>query len=123
MRDNRAGEARQELRPKRLSYFAYRWNLDPQEMSERCPGAVLRGVARLDGYRFVVNRFGVATIVQSVLCRTFGVLWAITLKHRARSQTALQIPFISVIPPYSKSQPATAQAVIPAPVTMDRNPP
>jgi gamma-glutamylcyclotransferase (GGCT)/AIG2-like uncharacterized protein YtfP len=53
-------------------------------MSERCPGAVFRGIACLDGYRFIINRFGVATIIRSARSQAYGVLWTVTARHRAR---------------------------------------
>lgn len=44
-------------------YFAYGSNMDRQQMRGRCPGAVLLGTARLPGYRFIINRAGVASVV------------------------------------------------------------
>jgi gamma-glutamylcyclotransferase len=83
MASSTIGSPAGQPKPKRLSYFAYAWNMDQRETAERCPGAALRGVACLDGHRFVINKFGVATIVRSARSRTFDVLWIITARHRA----------------------------------------
>jgi len=59
-------------------YFAYGLNMDISSMLQRCPAAELRGVARVDGYRFLINRFGVATIARASGSKVFGVVWMLT---------------------------------------------
>jgi gamma-glutamylcyclotransferase len=59
-------------------YFAYGSNMDRQQMRGRCPGAVLLGTARLPGYRFIINRAGVASVVSMGCHEVLGVLWDIT---------------------------------------------
>ena len=54
-------------------YFAYGLNMHRAEMAQRCPGAVLQGIARLDRHEFLINARGVATIVQA-RSFVFGVL-------------------------------------------------
>ena len=52
--------------------------MDRDEMAYRCPSATFRGTATLDGYRFVINREGVATLVPSSRSLVYGVLWNLT---------------------------------------------
>lgn len=59
-------------------YFAYGSNMDVTQMSQRCSGAVLRGVGKLPGYRFVINTGGVATVVPESSGTVHGVLWDLT---------------------------------------------
>jgi cation transport regulator ChaC len=59
-------------------YFAYGSNMDKGQMSQRCPEAVFVGIAKLSGYRFVINTRGVATIVPEVSSEVYGILWNIT---------------------------------------------
>ena len=56
-------------------YFAYGSNMDPRQMRVRCPDAESLGRVTLDGYRFLINRRGVATIERDIRARVTGVLW------------------------------------------------
>lgn len=47
-------------------------------MSERCPGAALLGAAELPGFRFAINRVGLATVVPAARSRVLGVMWRLT---------------------------------------------
>ena len=63
-------------------YFAYGSNMDPYQMTyERCKGAESVGVGKLDGYRFVINDRGVATMAESEGSIVYGVVWSITAEH------------------------------------------
>ena len=66
---------------KRL-YFAYGSNMAAQQMSARCPGARALGPARLDGWRFYVNRRGTASIKPAMNHAVFGVVWRIGPDHK-----------------------------------------
>ena len=65
-------------------YFAYGSNMDPLQMEQRCPGAVVIGPARLDGYRlaFVWDSpgwgGGVGTVFPARGGMVWGVLWELT---------------------------------------------
>jgi len=59
-------------------YFAYGSNMDPLQMEDRCPGAVESGVAVLEGWRFVINGRGVATVKNDRGCMVWGVLWRLS---------------------------------------------
>lgn len=56
-------------------YFAYGSNMDPRQMRVRCPGAVRLDRVTLDGYRFLINRRGVATLEKDRRSSVMGVLW------------------------------------------------
>src|SRR6266481_7272980 len=64
-------------------YFAYGLNMHRAEMAERCPNAVLQGIARLDRHEFLINARGVATVVPA---RSFvyGVLWTVSASDETR---------------------------------------
>lgn len=59
----------------RRRYFAYGSNLSVEQMAQRCPAAARGEVAALPGWRFVINRRGVATIVPDPEARVMGLLW------------------------------------------------
>jgi cation transport regulator ChaC len=68
-------------------YFAYGSNMDPLQMEQRCPGAVVIGPARLDDHRltFVWDSpgwgGGVATVEAATGDHVWGVLWDLTDEH------------------------------------------
>jgi len=70
--------------PAQLPYFAYGSNLEPRQMTKRCPGHVVLGPARLDGYglrfRGYNSRWGgaVATVERAREERTWGVAFTLT---------------------------------------------
>jgi hypothetical protein len=59
-------------------YFAYGSNMDILQMSNRCPEAYLIGKAVLNGYRFIINSRGVATIVPDHSRTVYGLIWKIS---------------------------------------------
>ena len=64
-------------------YFAYGSNMAAQQMQARCPGAVALGPARLDGWRFFVNRRGTASIRPDATHHVHGIVWRIQPQHKA----------------------------------------
>jgi cation transport regulator ChaC len=68
-------------------YFAYGSNMDPLQMEQRCPGALVVGPARLDDHRltFVWDSpgwgGGVATVEATPGDHVWGVLWDLTEAH------------------------------------------
>ncbi len=64
-------------------YYAYGSNMLAEQMETRCPGAKAVARATLDGYRFIINDRGVATLVHSEKARIVGVVWEITRLHEA----------------------------------------
>jgi len=58
-------------------YFAYGSNMNAAPMSSRCRDAQPIGIARLDDYRFRINRAGVATVAPEPGGLVFGRLWSI----------------------------------------------
>jgi gamma-glutamylcyclotransferase (GGCT)/AIG2-like uncharacterized protein YtfP len=66
------------------AYFAYGSNMDAGQMAQRCPGATPRGRGVLDGYRFLINSRGVATVEVSPGARVYGVLWSVEDSHLRR---------------------------------------
>src|SRR5262245_21968890 len=72
---------RQLLAPRPTSvttYFAYGSNMDAAQMRERCPAVVAKGICHLFGYRFIINRRGVATVVRDETADVLGLLWLVT---------------------------------------------
>ena len=61
-----------------MKYFAYGSNMDVRQMAERCPDAVIVGVATLPGHQFRINTHGVATVVPATRSVVHGVLWEIS---------------------------------------------
>ncbi len=61
-------------------YFAYGSNMDTGQMAHRCPGARKVGIALLNGYRFIINSRGVASVVPDKEHIVKGVVWEISPK-------------------------------------------
>jgi gamma-glutamylcyclotransferase (GGCT)/AIG2-like uncharacterized protein YtfP len=59
-------------------YFAYGSNMSRALMRPRCPAAREIGVARLDGWRFMIMREGYASIVPAPGGAVHGLLWRLT---------------------------------------------
>ena len=59
-------------------YFAYGSNMDLSQMRQRCPEAVFVNIAKLSGYRFIINNHGVATVIPKTVCNVYGITWNIT---------------------------------------------
>lgn len=59
-------------------YFAYGANMDLENMSDRCLDAIVIGACTLKGYRFIINHYGVASIVHDHTSSVYGVLWEIS---------------------------------------------
>jgi gamma-glutamylcyclotransferase len=62
----------------RRPYFAFGSNMVATQMHQRCPAAQDMGMARLDGWRFLINQEGYATIVPEQSAYVLGVLWSLT---------------------------------------------
>lgn len=62
----------------RLLYFAYGSNMDEARMIDRCPDAKLIGVINVPGWRFALDRVGVATILPDEASSVEGLLWSVT---------------------------------------------
>ena len=70
-----------------MLYFAYGSNMDPVQMSHRCPGARPLGAARLADWRLTFTRDspgwggGVGHIERAPGDEVWGVLWDVTDEH------------------------------------------
>ena len=73
-------------------YFAYGSNMVVNQMAVRCRRHELVGIARLDGYRFVINRRGVATIVPAEGSAVHGVVWSLHRTDEERLDVYEGIP-------------------------------
>jgi Gamma-glutamyl cyclotransferase, AIG2-like len=62
----------------RRPYFAFGSNMVATQMHRRCPAAQDMGMARLDGWRFLINQEGYATIVPDQSAYVLGILWSLT---------------------------------------------
>jgi gamma-glutamylcyclotransferase (GGCT)/AIG2-like uncharacterized protein YtfP len=56
-------------------YFAYGANMDIETMLDRCPSSKFLIDGSLVGYRFIINKNGVATIVKDNNHAVFGKIW------------------------------------------------
>jgi cation transport regulator ChaC len=61
-------------------YFAYGSNMSGEGMRVRCPHAQALGLGRLDGWRFIINADGYASIVPSPGGHVHGVLWRLAAR-------------------------------------------
>lgn len=53
-------------------YFAYGANMDLNTMFNRCPSAKFIEAGKLDGYRFIINTRGVASIISDATASVSG---------------------------------------------------
>ena len=60
-----------------MHYFAYGSNMHAPQMSQRCPDARPGHVGELEGWRFLINERGVATVCPDPEATVFGVLWKV----------------------------------------------
>lgn len=61
-------------------YFAYGANINKNNMKTRCPNAVFIGKAVIKDKRFILNQFGVATVIDAPGSTVYGVLWNLSVK-------------------------------------------
>lgn len=59
-------------------YFAYGANMDLENMSDRCLDAIVISTCVLEGYRFIINHYGVASIIEDHSSNVYGILWEIS---------------------------------------------
>jgi gamma-glutamylcyclotransferase (GGCT)/AIG2-like uncharacterized protein YtfP len=59
-------------------YFAYGSNMDLEQMAIRCPNAIALGTTRVEGYEFLINSRGVASIRPKPGASVEGVVFALT---------------------------------------------
>lgn len=63
--------------PKRY-YFAFGSNMHAEQMSNRCPGSMYEGTAVLTGYRWQINKRGVANVVPLACAEVEGLVFSVT---------------------------------------------
>jgi AIG2-like family len=61
-------------------YFAYGSNMDEIAMRTRCPGSRLIKTIEVRDKSFIINSFGLASILDTPRSSVFGVVWEITKK-------------------------------------------
>jgi cation transport regulator ChaC len=64
-------------------HFAYGSNMDRAGMAARCPAAHAEGRAVLEGWRFLINQDGYASITPAAGGMVHGILWRLTARDRA----------------------------------------
>lgn len=77
-------------------YFAYGSNLWLHQMSKRCPESPFIGTARLDGWKFIINKRGYATIVQSKNDYVWALVYDLTADDEATLDIHEGVPFAYV---------------------------
>ncbi len=65
-----------------MLHFAYGSNMHRAVMHKHAPEAVALGVARLDGYRFIVAADGYASVAPHRRACVHGLLWRLTARDR-----------------------------------------
>lgn len=64
-------------------HFAYGSNMSRAAMRGRCPDARPIGLARLAGWRFIINLDGYASVLQQPGSIVHGVLWQVSMRDLA----------------------------------------
>jgi hypothetical protein len=65
-----------------MLHFAYGSNMHRAVMRKHAPSAVPLGVARLEGYRFIVTADGYASVAPQPRACVHGLLWRLTARDR-----------------------------------------
>jgi hypothetical protein len=65
-----------------MLHFAYGSNMDRAVMRKHAPGAVALGIARLEGYRFIITTDGYASVAPHARFCVHGRLWRLTARDR-----------------------------------------
>jgi AIG2-like family len=65
-----------------MLHFAYGSNMHRAVMRKHAPGAVALGIARLDGYQFIITADGYASIAPHRRGCVHGLLWRLTARDR-----------------------------------------
>jgi cation transport regulator ChaC len=65
-----------------MLHFAYGSNMHRPVMHKHAPEAVVFGVARLDGYRFIITADGYASVAPYPRACVHGLLWRLTARDR-----------------------------------------
>lgn len=75
------------------AYFGYGSNLWKHQMVKRCPTSEYLGVARLSGYRWIINERGYANVVEMAGNKTEGetkdVVWGLVYKLQREDEQGL----------------------------------
>jgi len=74
-------------------YFAYGSNLWLRQMSKRCPESRFVGIAKLHGWRFIINQRGYATIVRSENDHVWALVYDLTANDEATLDINEGVPF------------------------------
>jgi cation transport regulator ChaC len=65
-----------------MLHFAYGSNMHRAVMRKHAPDAVALGIARLDGYRFIITADGYASVAPHVHGFVRGLLWRLSARDR-----------------------------------------
>jgi AIG2-like family len=63
-----------------MLHFAYGSNMDPAVMRKHAPAAVVLGIGRLEGYRFIVTADGYASLAPHARGCVHGRLWRLSAR-------------------------------------------
>ena len=75
-----------------MYYFSYDENMDQATMALHCEKAVPAGRAVLDGFKFVMNSDGFASITPAMGHRVIGVLWRVDPFAELSLNKAMGVP-------------------------------
>ena len=65
-----------------MLHFAYGSNMDRAVMRKHAPAAVALGIARLEGYRFLITADGYASVAPHARGCVHGLLWRLSARDR-----------------------------------------
>jgi AIG2 family protein len=65
-----------------MLHFAYASNMDRAVMRKHAPAAVALGIARLEGYRFLITADGYASVAPHARSCVHGLLWRLSARDR-----------------------------------------
>jgi gamma-glutamylcyclotransferase len=77
-------------------YFGYGSNLWLRQMRQRCPTSEYRGVARLNGFRWIINDRGYANVVQEKDAKAhhvYGLVYSLQPEDEARLDVNEGVPY------------------------------
>ena len=74
-------------------YFGYGSNLWKDQMKKRCPTSAYAGIARLNGYQWIINKRGYANVVETSNTQneTTNVVWGLVFTLQSADENKLDV--------------------------------
>lgn len=94
MAENNVDLSEEELSRFTCLYFGYASNLSPVTMKQRCPDSLYVGLARLDGWKWIINSTNFANIIPSEHDVVYGNLFFLSRRDEKALDISEGVPWL-----------------------------